>query len=42
MVLNDIAWLLNTRPRERHGWWSPQELMDEITANHLNSVALES
>ncbi|MDC0948630.1 IS30 family transposase [Gammaproteobacteria bacterium] len=40
--LNDIAWLLNTRPRKRHNWRTPQELIDDITANHFNPVALDS
>lgn len=39
--LNDIAWLLNTRPRKRHQWRTPQELFDELTADHINSVALD-
>ncbi len=39
--LNDVAWLLNTRPRKRHQWQTPQELIDEITAEYINSVALD-
>ena len=39
--LNDIAWLLNTRPRKRHNWETPQELFDRVTADHINRVALD-
>ena len=41
-ALNDIAWLLNTRPRQRFDFRTPQELMEQILANHINSVALDS
>ena len=27
--LNEVAWLLNTRPRKRHKYQSPQKLFDE-------------
>ena len=40
--LNDVAWLLNTRPRKRFGFRTPQELFDEAIAKHINSVALDS
>ena len=40
--LGDIAWLLNTRPRKRHDYLTPQEIYDEQIDQHLNSVALES
>ena len=40
-LLNDVAWLLNMRPQKRHSWQSPQELMDQITGNHINTIALE-
>lgn len=40
--LNDVAWLLNTRPRKRFGFRTPQELFDEAIANHINPVALDS
>lgn len=42
LQLNDVAWLLNTRPRKRHGFATPQELFDQAIADHLNSVALET
>lgn len=42
IVLNDIAWLLNTRPRKRHGWETPQERFDQLIAEHLEGVALDS
>ena len=41
-TLNDIAWLLNTRPRKRFKWQTPQELFDQVIADHINGVALES
>ena len=39
--LNEIAWLLNTRPRKRHNFHTPQELIDTILEDHINSVALD-
>ncbi|MCF6253777.1 MAG: IS30 family transposase [Thiomicrorhabdus sp.] len=38
--LDKIAWLLNTRPRKRYDFKTPQELMESILAEHINSVAL--
>ncbi len=35
--LNDVAWLLNTRPRKRHQWLTPQEKFDVITADHIKA-----
>ena len=40
--LNEVAWLLNTRPRKRFGFKAPQELFDEALSNHINPVALDS
>lgn len=40
--LNDIAWLLNTRPRQRFGFQTPQELMDNLLADYIKGVALDS
>ena len=40
--LNDVAWLLNTRPRKRFDFQTPQELFDQATADYLNHVALDS
>lgn len=34
--LNEVAWLLNTRPRKRHKYQTPQKLFDE----EINCVAL--
>ena len=36
------AWLLNTRPRKRFDFQTPQELFDQATADYLNHVALDS
>lgn len=41
-TLNDIAWLLNTRPRQRFDFRTPQELIEQILADHVNGVALDS
>jgi IS30 family transposase len=38
--LDKIAWLLNTRPRKRYEFRTPQELMESVLSNHINSVAL--
>jgi IS30 family transposase len=38
--LNEVAWLLNTRPRKRHGYRTPQELFDEEIENEMKRVAL--
>lgn len=40
--LDQIAWLLNTRPRERFDFYSPQELIEDILRDHLQTVALDS
>jgi len=40
--LDKIAWLLNTRPRKRYNFRTPQELMEPVLADHINSVALAS
>lgn len=40
--LDDIAWLLNTRPRKRHGFISPQDVYDQQLNDSLNSVAIGS
>ena len=40
--LNDVAWLLNTRPRKRFDFQTPQELFDQATADYLNHAALDS
>jgi len=40
--LNDIAWLLNTRPRKRFGFETPEERMEQVIADHINRVALDS
>ena len=34
--LNNIAMKLNTRPRQRFNFYTPQELMDDILEKHLN------
>jgi IS30 family transposase len=41
-ALNEIAWLLNTRPRQRFDFRTPQALMEQTLADHINSVALDS
>jgi len=40
--LDHIAWLLNERPRKRHGFKTPQELMEQEPDNGLIRVALDS
>lgn len=40
--LNQIAWLLNTRPRKRFQFRTPQELMEKEVQNGLINVALDS
>jgi IS30 family transposase len=40
--LDYIAWLLNTRPRERHGFKTPLHMMEKEEANGLMNVALDS
>lgn len=39
--LNEIAWLLNTRPRKRFGFKTPQEMMQKALTENNNSVALD-
>jgi len=38
--LDDIAWLLNTRPRKRFGFKTPQYMMEQALIGNTNSVAL--
>jgi transposase, IS30 family len=40
--LDHIAWLLNTRPRKRFGFRTPQELMERELNNGIIRVALDS
>jgi len=40
--LDHIAWLLNTRPRKRFGFKSPQEMMESEIDGGLTRVALDS
>lgn len=40
--LDYIAWLLNTRPRKRYGFKTPQELMERELQGGLIRVALDS
>ncbi len=40
--LDHIAWLLNTRPRKRFGFRTPQELMENEVKDGLIRVALDS
>lgn len=40
--LDEIAWLLNTRPRKRFDYKTPQDIMTEILLNNKESVALGS
>jgi IS30 family transposase len=40
--LDHIAWLLNTRPRKRFGFKTPQELMESEVDGGLTRVALDS
>lgn len=40
--LDHIAWLLNTRPRKRYGFKSPQQMMEDELDGGLISVALDS
>lgn len=40
--LDYIAWLLNTRPRKRFGFRTPQEIMESELDGSLLSVALDS
>lgn len=38
--LDNIAWLLNTRPRKRFGFKTPQDIMKQILIENNKSVAL--
>jgi IS30 family transposase len=38
--LDKIAWLLNTRPRKRYGFSTPQEMIGDVLIKSLNPVAL--
>jgi len=40
--LDHIAWLLNTRPRKRFGFRTPQDLMEKEVEGGLIRVALDS
>jgi hypothetical protein len=40
--LDHIAWLLNTRPRKRYDFKSPQHMMERELEGGLISVALDS
>jgi IS30 family transposase len=40
--LDHIAWLLNTRPRKRFGFRTPQTLMEQELEGGLVRVALDS
>jgi len=40
--LDHIAWLLNTRPRKRYGFKSPQHMMESELEGGLTNVALDS
>ena len=40
--LDHVAWLLNTRPRKRFGFKTPQEMIENETNGGLVSVALDS
>ena len=40
--LDHIAWLLNTRPRKRFGFKTPQDLMERESEGGLIRVALDS
>ena len=40
-VLNDIARLLNGRPRQVLGWKAPEKVLSDLMAQHAQSVALD-
>ena len=40
-ALNDIAHLMNGRPRQTLDWRTPEEVMSEVMAQHAQSVALD-
>lgn len=40
-ALNDIARLLNGRPRQTLGWKTPEEVLSDVMAQHAQSVALD-
>jgi transposase, IS30 family len=40
--VNSFAWLLNTRPRKRFGFKTPQEIMERELHGGIIRVALDS
>lgn len=38
--LDKIAWLLNTRPRKRFNFSTPQQIIEDVLIEHFNHVAL--
>ncbi len=38
--LHEVAWLLNTRPRKRHKYETPQKLFDEEIETEMKRVAI--
>jgi len=38
--LDQIAWLLNTRPRKRLDFNTPQEMIEDVLIENFNPVAL--
>lgn len=39
-ALDKIAWLLNTRPRKRFDFRTPQEMIENVLIENFNLVAL--